>query len=99
LKSYYSAQKVDEGINMIRHTLSEGQALFHGGLWPDNKDEIILTKPFSTSLCTSSAEWKGKAYGAHRLMFSHFAKKVQKWAMKKRFYLHQEQSWYSVIVT
>lgn len=69
---HYSIQKVDEEINMIGHTLSEGQFLFHGGLWPDdNKHEIILTKPFSTSLCSQvalrSAEWRGKAFDVGRI--------------------------------
>ncbi len=68
----YSVQKVDEEINMIGHTLSEGQVLFHGGLWADdNKDEITLTKPFSTSLCSQvalrNAEWRGKAFDAGRI--------------------------------
>lgn len=63
----YKQADVDKEINEINQTLSEGQFLFHGGLWfDDNKDEIILEKPFSTSFCPQVAlrnsEHLGKAY-------------------------------------
>ncbi len=45
--------------------LSDDQFLFHGGLW-NNSEEIITTRPLSTSFCPQvalrNAEHNGKAY-------------------------------------
>jgi len=64
----YIQSDVDAEINHIGQKLSEGQFLFHGGLWfSRTADEITLRKPFSTSFCPQvalrNAEWRGKAYG------------------------------------
>lgn len=68
----YNQEAVDAEINKIGETLSEGQFLFHGGLWFSNtKDEVVLTRPFSTSFCPQvalrNAEWGGKAYDAGQI--------------------------------
>lgn len=68
----FSALDVDREINNIGHTLSEGQCLFHGGLWANNlENTVTLTSPFSTSLCPQvalrNAEWRGKAYDAGQI--------------------------------
>jgi hypothetical protein len=68
----YTQSEVDADINCIGKTLSEGQFLFHGGLWfKEDANEVILTKPFSTSFCPQvalrNAEWRGKAYDAGRI--------------------------------
>jgi len=68
----YSAVDVDCEINNIGHSLSDGQFLFHGGLWPNPAaSEIVLNSPFSTSFCPQvalrNAEWKGKAYDAGQI--------------------------------
>lgn len=63
----YNQSNVDADINSIGKTLSDGQFLFHGGLWfSDSKNEVTLRKPLSTSFCPQvalrNAEWGGKAY-------------------------------------
>ncbi|HIE3987221.1 hypothetical protein PTR15_08500 [Serratia nevei] len=68
----YSKADVDNAINEIGQTLSKGQCLFHGGLWPDEHTEVVdLTLPFSTSFCPQvalrNAEWRGKAYDAKQI--------------------------------
>jgi hypothetical protein len=69
---HYSSVSVDSEINNIGHTLSEGQILFHGGLFPSSTmEEIVLTSPFSTSFCPQvalrNAEWKAKAYDSGQI--------------------------------
>ena len=64
-----SFRQVTRDINMIGKKLSEGQCLFHGGLWPREVGESFVTsRPFSTSFCPQialrNAEWAGKAYDA-----------------------------------
>jgi hypothetical protein len=68
----FSFLDLNREINSIGHTLSEGQYLFHGGLWPNSAlSEIYLTSPFSTSFCPQvalrNAEWRGKAYDAGQI--------------------------------
>jgi hypothetical protein len=68
----YNSSNVDKEINEIGLTLSDGQYLFHGGLWPNaGFQQITLTKPFSTSFCPQvalrNAEWRGKAYDAGQI--------------------------------
>ncbi|MGU3847378.1 hypothetical protein ACVZHT_38210, partial [Vibrio diabolicus] len=63
----YNQSDVDADINSIGKTLSDGQFLFHGGLWFSScENEVTLRKPFSTSFCPQvalrNAEWRGKAY-------------------------------------
>lgn len=63
----YNQSDVDADINSIGKTLSEGQFLFHGGLWfSSSENEVTLRKPLSTSFCPQvalrNAEWGGKAY-------------------------------------
>jgi hypothetical protein len=63
---HYDQIEVDSEINRSSNLLSEGQFLFHGGLWPCNTSQLQLNRPFSTSLCPQvalrDAEWGGKAY-------------------------------------
>jgi len=59
-------------IDNINRTLSEGQILFHGGLWfNDQLSQICTTEPLSTSFCPQvalrNAEWGGKAYDRGRI--------------------------------
>jgi len=68
----FSVLDVDREINSIGCALSEGQCLFHGGLWPNNLESTVtLTSPFSTSLCPQvalrNAEWRGKAYDSGQI--------------------------------
>ncbi|MEL5373823.1 hypothetical protein ABK864_03595 [Serratia marcescens] len=68
----YSMTDVDNAINEIKQTLSDGQYLFHGGLWPDlNSNSLELKSPFSTSFCPQvalrNAEWRGQAYDAGQI--------------------------------
>ncbi|MFV8908835.1 hypothetical protein ABQ333_26825 [Serratia fonticola] len=68
----YSMTDVDKAINEIGETLSDGQYLFHGGLWPDfSSNSIELKSPFSTSFCPQialrNAEWRGQAYDAGQI--------------------------------
>ncbi len=62
-------EQVSIDINDYGKVLSEGQYLFHGGLYPINKGEFFKTeRPFSTSFCPQialrNAEWRGKGYDA-----------------------------------
>ncbi len=68
----YNPSKVDSEINQIGKCLSEGQALFHGGIWPGgNSTHYKTTRPFSTSFCPQvalrNAEHNGKAYDSNRI--------------------------------
>lgn len=62
---------VDSEINRNTNLLSDGQFLFHGGLWPSCTARIKLNKPFSTSFCPQvalrNAEWRGKAYDSGQI--------------------------------
>lgn len=64
----YDKGKVDGDIKNIGKTLSEGQALFHGGVWPRDVNSFITSRPLSTSLCPQvamqNAVHAGKAYKA-----------------------------------
>jgi hypothetical protein len=69
---HFSTVDVDREINNIGCTLSHGQYLFHGGMWPNcASGQIVLKSPFSTSFCPQAAlrnaEWQGKAYDANRI--------------------------------
>ena len=67
----YDRYEVDSEINKNANLLSEGQFLFHGGLWPSSSSHIKLNKPFSTSFCPQvalrNAEFRGKAYDAGQI--------------------------------
>ena len=63
---------VSAEIQKVGHTLSEGQCLFHGGLWPTADSLHLKTnRPLSTSFCPQvalrNAEQGGKAYDAERI--------------------------------
>jgi len=62
-------EQVSIDINSYGKALSEGQYLFHGGLFPINIGNSFITeRPFSTSFCPQialrNAEWGGKSYDA-----------------------------------
>ena len=63
--------EVDGVINTVGVPLSPGQTLFHGGLWPANTDQLVCTRPLSTTFCPQvalrNAEHRGKAYETNRL--------------------------------
>ena len=68
----YDPNCVDFEINQIGHCLSEGQTLFHGGIWPGGAStHYKTTLPFSTSFCPQvalrNAEHRGKAYDSSRI--------------------------------
>ena len=68
----YSPKEVERDIMDCGFLLSEGQTLFHGGLWPSSgKKTITLNAPFSNSFCPQialrNAEHKGKAYVSKRI--------------------------------
>lgn len=68
----YDPNQVDFEINQINHCLSEGQTLFHGGIWPGGtSNQYKTTLPFSTSFCPQvalrNAEHRGKAYDSNRI--------------------------------
>jgi hypothetical protein len=71
-KSYSNSDfaQVSEEINKIAKVLSEGQCLFHAGLWPDGT-ELITNRPLSTSFCPQvalrNADHRSKAYDADRI--------------------------------
>lgn len=58
---HFVQKDVDSEICQIGMFMHPGQVLFHGGVWPENNGtpqlgkKIILTKPFSTSLCAGVA--------------------------------------------
>lgn len=62
--------QVSAEIKRIGQVLSEGQYLFHGGLWPGGQ-RLITNRPLSTSFCPQvalrNAEHKGKAYDSGRI--------------------------------
>ncbi len=65
----YDARAVDEAIARNDFCLPVGQALFHGGLWPNPASRSFVTdRPLSTTLLPSvalrNAEHGGKAYHA-----------------------------------
>ncbi|HGW5374941.1 TPA: hypothetical protein ACNIJL_003950 [Pseudomonas aeruginosa] len=57
-------------IDAFGKLLSEGQYLFHGGLWSSGNG-MVTSRPLSTSLCPvvafQNALWNGKAYDAGQL--------------------------------
>ena len=59
----YNIAQVDEVINSLDLYLSEGQTLFHGGLF-DDFGEYPTSKPLSATFCPQvalrNAEWRGK---------------------------------------
>lgn len=62
-------EQVSVDIDNFGKKLSDGQYLFHGGLWPINVGKSFVTeRPFSTSFCPQialrNAEWAGKSYDA-----------------------------------
>lgn len=61
---------VSREIDGIGRLLSDGQHLFHGGLW-SGADATTTTRPFSTSFCPQvalrNAEHRGKAYDDGRI--------------------------------
>lgn len=71
-KSYRSSDFAAVSIEIEQNGsfLSQGQYLFHGGLWPGGSN-LVTTRPLSTSLCPQvalrNAEWSAKAYDAGRL--------------------------------
>lgn len=62
--------QVSMEINAIAQVLSEGQCLFHAGLWPDGAT-LITDRPLSTSFCPQvalrNADHQSKAYDAGRI--------------------------------
>ncbi len=63
---------VSNEIEQIGSFLSDGQFLFHGGLWPPHGPRrFVTTRPLSTSLCPQvalrNAEFRAKAYDAGRI--------------------------------
>lgn len=71
-KSYPNCDfaKVSAEINEIAQVLSEGQCLFHAGLWPDCAT-LVTDRPLSTSFCPQvalrNADHRSKAYDAGRI--------------------------------
>ena len=63
----YNKEELELEMEKLNTTLSDGQYLFHGGQWPNSKEnEIILENSFSTSFCPQvalrNAEHRGKGY-------------------------------------
>ena len=62
--------QVSAEINAIAQILSEGQCLFHAGLWPGDAT-LITDRPLSTSFCPQvalrNADHRSKAYDADRI--------------------------------
>lgn len=63
---------VDSSINKYGKLLSEGQSLFHAGLWPlQSQHSFISSRPFSTTFCPQVAlrnvEYKAKAYNQNQI--------------------------------
>ncbi len=67
---YCNFENASAEINSIGATLSPGQILFHGGVWPGGQ-RFVAERPLSTSLCSQvalrNAEHRGKAYDAGRI--------------------------------
>lgn len=64
-----SSLEISDTIDTINCVLSEGQYLFHGGLWMgQDRDTYITEKPLSTSFCPQvalrNAEFNDKAFNA-----------------------------------
>lgn len=63
--------RADEAIKTHGVEMTEGQILFHGGLWASENPAIITSRPFSTSFCPQvalrNAEFRGKAYDDDRV--------------------------------
>lgn len=62
--------QVSAEINSIAQVLSEGQCLFHAGLWPGGTT-LTTNRPLSTSFCPQvalrNADHRSKAYDAGRI--------------------------------
>lgn len=62
--------QVSAEIEAVGHVLSEGQCLFHAGLWPGG-NRVVTDRPLSTSFCPQvalrNADHKGKGYDAGRI--------------------------------
>jgi hypothetical protein len=62
--------EVSAAIKAVGHLPSEGQYLFHAGLWP-GVSCLITDRPFSTSFCPQvalrNADHKGKGYESDRI--------------------------------
>ncbi|MEF2974766.1 hypothetical protein V3473_27320 [Pseudomonas aeruginosa] len=71
-KSYPNCDfaQVSAEIEGIGQVLSEGQCLFHAGLWPGG-DRLTTDRPLSSSFCPQvalrNADHKGKGYDAGRI--------------------------------
>ncbi len=67
----YNQKEVDNEINRIGVLLSEGQTLFHGGVYPEGIPSFSTSRPFSTTfspqVALRNAEWRGKAYESDRI--------------------------------
>lgn len=63
--------KVNQEINQYGHILSDGQHLFHGGLWPSGVNKLVTARPLSTTFCPQvalrNAEHNDKAYDSGRI--------------------------------
>lgn len=62
--------QVSAEIDAMGQVLSEGQCLFHAGLWPGG-DKLTTERPLSTSFCPQvalrNADHRGKGYEAGRI--------------------------------
>lgn len=67
---HYDLAEAIQAIDAAGRLLSDGQRLFHGGLW-NGPDRFVSQRPFSTSLCPQvalrNAEHRGKAYDSGRI--------------------------------
>ncbi|WP_303749740.1 hypothetical protein [Stenotrophomonas pigmentata] len=67
---YCDFAQVSAEIEAIGQVLSEGQCLFHAGLWPGD-DRLTTDRPLSTSFCPQvalrNADHLGKGYDAGRI--------------------------------
>ena len=63
-------QLVSIEIEAVGYVVSEGQCLFHAGLWPGG-NRLLTNRPLSTSFCPQvalrNADHKGKGYDAGRV--------------------------------
>jgi len=64
-------EQVSVEIEMAGHVLSEGQYLFHAGLWPTSGNHFLTNRPLSSSFCPQvalrNADHKGKGYDAGQI--------------------------------
>lgn len=67
---------VDHMVNQYGVVIPNGQTLFHGGLWPRDKDgscypsfetDRVLSTSFCPKVALSNGMWKGKAWNDGRL--------------------------------